>query len=114
VDPTVIVVDLRKLIFGLAAIGDGERDRGSDHDAEYALVRLDPGALAASHVTAKIDDLDPVEPLAHHLAQSGIGPAGQELAVGDKGDDAPLRSVLSLEELPDRPAPERRTIRERC
>ena len=95
--PTVVVIDIGRLAFRLAAIRDRQRDRRADHDVEDALIGIDAGPLAAPHVAAQIDDLDPVEALAHHLAQAGIGPAGQKLAVGDESDDAAPRRVLRLE-----------------
>lgn len=92
---------------GARAVGDGQRDRGADLDVEDADVALRAGARPAPHVAAQVDHLDAIEALAHHPAQTRVGPAGQKLAVGDERHHAAPGSVLGLEQLPDGPAPER-------
>ncbi len=104
--PAVVVVNVSRLSFSLAAVRNRKSDRGTDHDVEDALIGVDAGSLTAPYIAAQIDDFDPVEPLAQHLAQTGIRPAGQELAVTNEGDDASFGCILRLEQLPDRPAPE--------
>ncbi len=104
--PAIVVVNVSEFAFSFAAIGDGKRDRGADLDVEDTLIGVDAGSLTAPYIAAKIDDFDQVEALAQHLAQTGVRPAGQELAVTNEGDDASFRCILRLEQLLDCPAPE--------
>ena len=91
---------------GARTIGDGNGNGRAHLDVEDADITVDPRSWPPPQVAAQVDDLDPIKAVAHHLPQTGIGPAGQELAVGDEGDDPALRGTLGLEDLPHRPAPE--------
>ncbi len=104
--PNIVVGDLRGLTFGFAAVGNRQSDRGADLDVKHACVAVYAGPSAPPQVPAEVNHLKLIEPLAHHLAQSGVGLTCDEGAVGDEGDDAFLWCILRLEQFPNRPTPE--------
>src|SRR5207248_210940 len=104
--PGILIIDLSGRSFRLGAVGNRQGDGRSYLDVEYTLISVDAGSPAATKIAAQIDNLNPVEASAHHRAQAGIGPAGQELAIGDEGNDTPAWRIFGLEQLPDCPTPE--------
>jgi hypothetical protein len=95
--PTVKIAYVGCLPVCFAAVSDRKGDCGANHDVEDALISIDARPFTAPDIPAQIYDLDSIKPLTQHLAQTSIGPAGQELAVGYECDDASFWCVLGLE-----------------